>query len=221
MDTMRALELRHSVRNYTDKPVAGAELAKLQQLIADANKKGDVHIQLILDQPKAFQGLLPKIAGFKNAKNYFVLAAKKGREEALGYYGMMLMAEAQKLGLNTCFVAGTYKKDKGAFDLARGERVAAVIAVGYGKTQGNPHKSAPLESFADLTGREPEWFLAGLRAAQKAPTAMNRQNFKFSLKKGDKVALKAGGGSAALDAGILKFSFEAGAASQGHTVTWA
>ena len=218
MDTLRALELRHSVRSYTDKPISGDTLAKLQKFIADANKKGDVHIQLVLDQPKAFKGLIAKFAGFKNAKNYFALAAKKGKEEALGYYGMMLMAEAQKLGLNTCFVAGSFSKDNDAVDLGRGEKLAAVIAVGYGTDNGHPHKSAPLEDLAHLTGEEPDWFMEGLRMAQYAPTAMNRQKFTFALKKKDKVELKTRG---TLDAGILKYAFEVGAAAKGHTVTWA
>lgn len=221
MDTLRALELRHSVRSYTDKPISGDTLEKLQKLIADANKKGDVHIQLVLDEPKAFKGFLSKIGGFKNTKNYFALAAKKGKEEALGYYGMMLMAEAQKLGLNTCFVAGTYSKDKNAVDLRRGEKLAAVISVGYGTDNGQPHKSAPLTSFAKLKGDEPDWFMEGLRMAQYAPTAMNRQKFSFDLKKNGKVELEAKGGSAALDAGILKYSFEAGASAKGHNVKWA
>ncbi len=216
MNTLRALELRHSVRSFTDKPIEGDTLAKLQAMVDDINHMYDLHIQLVLDAPKAFSGLLAKIVGFQNAKNYFALIAKKGREEDLGYFGMQLMAEAQKLGLNTCFASGTFSKDKDAYELGRRENLFAVIAVGYGTTNGNPHKSAPLDALAKLSGDEPDWFMEGLRMAQYAPTAMNRQKFTFVLKKNDKVVLKNSGGSAELDAGILKYSFEVGAAAKGH-----
>ena len=50
MDTLRALELRHSVRSYTDQPLSGDVLATLQKLVKQANKDGGLHIQLVLDR---------------------------------------------------------------------------------------------------------------------------------------------------------------------------
>ncbi|MEE1292971.1 MAG: nitroreductase family protein, partial [Acutalibacteraceae bacterium] len=79
MDTLRALELRHSVRSYTDQPLSGDVLTTLQKLVKEANKEGGLHIQLVLDRPKAFRGLLAKIGGFKNTKNYFAMIAKKNK----------------------------------------------------------------------------------------------------------------------------------------------
>ncbi len=69
------------------------------------------------------------------------MIAKKNKGEELGYYGQKIVLEAQKLGLNTCWASGTYSKDADAYDIDRGEKLFAVIAVGYGTTNGNPHKS--------------------------------------------------------------------------------
>ena len=194
MDTLRALELRHSVRSYTDQPLSGDVLATLQKLVKQANKDGGLHIQLVLGRPKAFQG------------------------EELGYYGQKIVLEAQKLGLNTCWASGTYSKDVDAYDIDRGEKLFAVIAVGYGATAGNPHKSKSLDDV--VKGKDlPDWFIAGAEAALLAPTAMNRQPFTLSLGKKNKVVL---GKASGLDRGILKYNFEVGAAAKGcKKVHWA
>ncbi|NLD29880.1 MAG: nitroreductase, partial [Clostridiales bacterium] len=121
------------------------------------------------------------------------------------------------LGLNTCWASGTFGKDADAYDIDRGEKLFAVIAVGYGTTNGNPHKS---KSFDDVVkGKDlPDWFTAGANAALQAPTAMNRQPFTLSLGKKDKVVLDKASG---LDRGILKYNFEVGAAAKGcKKVDW-
>ena len=217
MDTLRALELRHSVRSYTDQPLSGDVLATLQKLVKQANKDGGLHIQLVLDRPKAFRGLLAKIGGFKNTTCYFAMIAKKNKGEELGYYGQKIVLEAQKLGLNTCWASGTYSKDVDAYDIDRGEKLFAVIAVGYGATAGNPHKSKSLDDV--VKGKDlPDWFIAGAEAALLAPTAMNRQPFTLSLGKKNKVVL---GKASGLDRGILKYNFEVGAAAKGcKKVDW-
>ena len=66
--------------------------------------------------------------------NYFALVGKKGNtlEEQCGYYGERLVIKAQQLGLNTCWVAMTYKKVPSAFTVAPGEALVMVISLGYG-----------------------------------------------------------------------------------------
>lgn len=74
-----------------------------------------------------------------------------------GYYGERLVLKAQQLGLNTCWVAMTYRKIKTAFSTAPGEKLCIVIALGYGKTQGVPHKSKSFGDVAKNDGSTPEW----------------------------------------------------------------
>lgn len=79
---------------------------------------------------------------FSGVKNYFALVGPKSRvlDERLGYYGAQLTLLAQHLGLNTCWVGLSYSKGKCPVDIAPGEKLSAVIALGYGATQGVAHK---------------------------------------------------------------------------------
>lgn len=93
--------------------------------------------------PKDFDGFMAHYGKFSGVKNYIALIGKKDAllDEKCGYYGERLVLKAQQLGLNTCWVALTYSKVKTAFVIDKGEKLCAVIAVGYGETQGVSHKS--------------------------------------------------------------------------------
>ena len=85
-----------------------------------------------------------------------------------------------------------------------------VIALGYGETNGVPHKSKELESFMVTKGVMPEWFRIGAEAALLAPTALNQQKFKMGIKEGNPVIRIAGiGPYTKVDLGIVKYHFEA------------
>ena len=134
-------------------------------------------------------------------------------DEKCGYYGERLVLLAQQLGLNTCWVAMTYSKIKTAFEVRSGEKLCIVIAIGYGQTQGVPHKSKAFGEVAQ--GDAPDWFQKGVEAALLAPTAMNQQKFMFT-QKDNRVSVKAGMGFyAKIDLGIVKYHFEAGAGKDG------
>ncbi len=218
MDLKEAIEQRHSVRAYLDKPIEGEVLEQLLALISECNKEGKLHIQLILNEPQAFSSLLAKYGRFSGVKNYIALIGPEGPdlEEKCGYYGEKIVLGAQMLGLNTCWVAMTYKKVPGVYRFESGDKLVMVIAVGYGKTQGNAHRSKDVSTFADTEGT-PEWFRNGVEAAVLAPTAVNQQKFRFELR-GDKVLAQEGRGPhTKTDLGIVKYHFEAGSGKD-HTV---
>lgn len=109
----------------------------------------------------------------------------------------------------------TYSKIKTAFEIRQGEKLCIVIALGYGRTQGVPHKSKTISEVAGAEGEMPDWFQNGIAAALLAPTAMNQQKFRFTLK-GNQVSAKAGRGFyTGIDLGIAKYHFEAGAGTTG------
>lgn len=211
MTLMEAIEQRHSVRQFEDKLIDAETAAKLKAEIDTVNKEGDLHIQLFTDEPEAFKGNEPHYGQFSGCKNYFALVGKKGMDEKIGYYGQRLVLYAQQLGLNTCWVALTYKKGKVVVDTASGEKLYIVIALGYGKTQGASHKVKEESAVSDVASDSPDWYKSGIKAALLAPTAMNQQKFKFS-RAGDKVNAKAGMGFyTKIDLGIVKYNFEIGA----------
>lgn len=216
MTILEAMEHRHAVRSYLDKPIPADVRAALQAEVDACNAESGLHIQLVTDEPKAFGSFTTHYGMFSGVKNYFALVGKKGDglDEALGYYGERLALKAQMLGLNTCWVAMTYSKRKCGAVIDAGEKLVIVIPVGYGATQGTAHKSKPMERLCSVSGAMPDWFKAGMEAAMLAPTAVNQQKFLLSLQ-GDAVQAKATGGFySKVDLGIVKYHFELGAGKE-------
>ena len=221
MTIMEAIRQRHSVRQYTDKPLGEDVIRPLEEEIAAYNKESGLHIQLVKNESKAFDSFMAHYGKFSGVTNYIAMIGKKGPdlEEACGYYGERLVLKAQQLGLNTCWVAMTYSKIRSAFSVGEGEKLCIVISLGYGKTQGVPHKSKAIEKVAKTDGPAPDWFTSGVEAALLAPTAMNQQKFRFTLTD-DKVSVRAGVGFyTKIDLGIVRYHFEAGAGKEHFT--WA
>ena len=221
MDLMEAMKERHSVRQYTDQTLDEEVIRLLTEEIDACNQESGLHIQLVKNEPKAFDGFMAHYGKFSGVTNYIAMVGKKGPalEETCGYYGERLVLKAQQLGLNTCWVAMTYSKVKAAYAVAPGEKLCIVIALGYGENQGVPHKSKAASQISQAEGTPPDWFQAGVSAALLAPTAMNQQKFTFSLD-GSRVTAKAGVGFySKIDLGIAKYHFELGAGT-GHFV-WA
>ena len=211
MTQMEAIEQRHSVRQFEDRPIDAETEAKLKAEIDAVNTEGRLHIQLFTDEPEAFKGNEPHYGQFSGCRNYFALVGKKGMDEKIGYYGQRLVLYAQQLGLNTCWVALTYKKGKVVVDTASGEKLYIVIALGYGKTQGAAHKVKEETAVSGIAPDSPKWYRNGVKAALLAPTAMNQQKFRLS-RNGGKVSAKAGiGFYTKIDLGIVKYNFEIGA----------
>ena len=215
-EEMEAMKERHSVRQYEDRPLDQNAVAALQEEISACNREGGLHIQLVTNEPKAFDGFMAHYGKFSGVRNYIAMIGKKGPdlEEKCGYYGERLVLKAQQLGLNTCWVAMTYSKIKTAFTVADGEKLCIVISLGYGKTNGVPHKSKSAAAVAKADGAFPAWFKAGVEAALLAPTAMNQQKFLFTLD-GNRVSAKAGFGFyTKIDLGIARYHFEIGAGKE-------
>ena len=219
MTIQEAIEARHSVRAYKDQPLSEEIVKVLEDEIVKLNKEGQLHIQLICNEPKAFQGTMAKYGKFRNANNYLVMAGKKAEDldERIGYYGEHLVLFAQTLGLNTCWVGLSYSKVPGTYVLDEDEKIACYIAIGYGETQGAGHKIKTVEQVSNATDITPSWFRKGVEAALLAPTAVNQQKFSFEYvgmsNNRHQVRAKKGFsmiGYTRMDLGIAKYHFEIG-----------
>ena len=223
MTIQEAIEARHSVRAYKDQPLSEMVVKVLEDEIVNLNNEGQLHIQLICNEPKAFQGTLAKYGKFRNVNNYIVMAGKKAEDlnERVGYYGEHLVLLAQTLGLNTCWVGLSYKKIPNTYVLEENEVIKAYIALGYGETQGTTHKIKTVEQVSNASEFTPSWFRKGVEAALLAPTAVNQQKFSFEYvgmsnnrhqvraKKGISMI-----GYTQMDLGIAKYHFEIGAGKE-------
>lgn len=217
MNLLEAMKARHSVRQYKDQPLSLEVISAIQAEIDSCNQVSGLHIQLVTNEPKAFDGFMAHYGKFSGVQNYIALIGKKeaALDKKCGYYGERLVLKAQQLGLNTCWVGLTYSKIKSALSIDKGEKLCAIIALGYGITQGTPHKSKSISEVTKVEGQMPDWFKKGVEAALLAPTAMNQQKFTIILN-GNNVTLKPGKGFyTKLDLGIVKYHFEIGTGKEG------
>ncbi len=218
MNNLEAIEARHTVRKYLPKTVPADVRDQLDRQVAMLNDVEGLSLEVRYDDEGAF-GPLMRMVFAKGVRNYVVLAGPddEGVDERIGRASAEVMVLAQKLGLNTWWVGGTFSRGKVSRD-AHAEKVIGILAFGYGADQGKPHKSKSAEDVSEYDGDQPEWFRAGVRAALLAPTALNKQDFRI-VGKGSTVTFEAGSGSfAGADAGIVKRHFEIGAGS--GTFSW-
>lgn len=221
MEIKEAMEKRHSVRQYLDRPLEKEVVEVLNEEIARCNSLSGLHIQLVRDEPLAFSTGIFKYGVFSGVKNYLVMAGKKGKENEMkvGYYGEHLVLLAQTLGLNTCWVGLTFKEIKEAFTLSEGEKLYCVIAIGYGANQGTPHPGKDFDEYIEGRKDVPEWFISGMKAVMLAPTAMNQRKFRFSFIGNRKVKARMvfsliGSSYLDIDLGIVRYHFEIGAGKE-------
>lgn len=215
MDIKEAIIKRHSVRRYLDKEIEESAVNGLKMAINDACRDSGLDIQLVLNEPNAFTGFLAKYGKFENCKNYITICGKKGREVDVGYFGERIVIAAQMLGLNTCWVALTYKKGKVPVKAKKGEKFYITISVGYGRNRGLPRKTKPMEKLCRVNTEAPKWFENGMDFAMRAPTAINQQKFLITLLEDGRVSAKARFGPCSkIDLGIVKYHFEIGAGKE-------
>ena len=86
MDLMRA---RHSVRQYEDRPIPAELREELDACAEELNLQGDLHIQILYDEPDCFNSRRAHYGKFENCANYIALVGKKAPDldERCGYFG--------------------------------------------------------------------------------------------------------------------------------------
>ena len=212
MPITKAMRERHMVRKYTDKPIPSDSIDKLEERITRLNREHGCAIKLVTGDTAAFNAAFKLILA-KGVRNYLVLAGDDAPDlrERLGWCGADLMLLAQELGLNTWWVGGTFSR--GAVGKhAPGKTVIGIIAIGFGATQGKPHKSKDAAEVSEYAGgKAPAWFSEGVEAALLAPTALNKQAFRIRGE-GDTVSITYDEGTfSGEDLGLVKYHFAQGA----------
>lgn len=220
MTLQEAIKHRHSVRQYINKPIEPDKIEQIRIAIDKANSNGNVHLQIITNDTKAFASGLAKYGKFQNVHNYVAVVAPKGKQGDIlaGYWGEQIVLLIQTLELNSCWVGLTFKKDKSAYKIDNNEELKCVIAFGYGANEGVQHPQK--KTIADVAVNKsnsnnfPDWFVKGVDAALLAPTAVNQQKFQFILHENNiiecvtKFSIM---GYTYIDLGIVKCHFEIGA----------
>ena len=174
MDFKEAMQKRHMVRKYTDKPLSDEIIAKINERIELNNKTYNLNMKLMINNSKGVSSIM-KLIMAKGVNNFIILAGdvSGNLDERLGYSGADIMLYAQTLGLNTWWVGGTFNRSVSSY--VDNKKVTGIIAIGYGQTQGVPHKSKNVEDVSKYEGTIiPSWFISGVDGALLASIKQTR-----------------------------------------------
>ena len=226
MNLKEAMNARTSRRTYLETPIAEDKLNMLKEMIDQINEQGGLSLKLIWEEPTAFGKLRKSYGMFKGVRNYVLLIGKnndKDAREKLGYYGEKLVLLATQLGLGSCWVGGTFDRSIGNAYIQPDEFFSGVITIGNVEPDKSwkermiskltHRKTKAIDEMMRVVGEPPEWFLEGMRAVQKAPSAVNAQPVTFTYEQGKVSAYVAAEkyGHEKIDLGIAKLHFEIGA----------
>ena len=234
-----AVPLRRSRRSFDGTPAPSEVLAALEALASDARGPHARAVVLPEAPQSLFAGILGSYGGISGARSALAFVGDRSLEADawLGYIGEATVLEASALGAGTCWVAGLFN-DHVAGRLARvgdGERVYAVSPLGAPidhvtlkerVLMGGAHAKRRLEPdvFAPGHATWPTWARAALPLVQVAPSAMNRQPWRFRMEDDVLVISYTGSDtprtSKRLDCGIAMLHAELGMAAAGVRGRW-
>ena len=80
MDLLEVMEQRHSVRSYTDRKIEDEVKEKLNQKIRECNEESGLHMQLVCNELRAFDGFMAHYGKFSGVMNYIAMVGPKGKD---------------------------------------------------------------------------------------------------------------------------------------------
>lgn len=204
MVTLQDIKERHSVRNFADMPMTPEQIRTLKAEITLINThNAGLDFTLVTDDGTPFNGLSKSYGSFKGVRNYIVVVGDPSYQdvhERAGYYGEQLVMQAIQMGLDTCFVSGTYSAKDVNINLRAGQKILFLIAVGIGAVKKQTKMSAVsvmLSHLKKMTPRDfyvetPNWpyekaveafpyLEAGLEAIACAPSAYNKRPVRIKV----------------------------------------
>jgi nitroreductase len=231
----KAAGKRRSCRRYFPQFLSQELVYHLWHVITELNEAhSGARIELRTDSPdpvlKGILGSYGKIQGARAYAAFIGDTRDPHMEEKLGYLGQCFILESTANRLGTCWVGGTFKADAVSRIVKAGpeEAVLAIATVGFPqeKQPTGGHKRKPLEKLYTGLPKEkwPNWVEAALETARLAPSAYNRQPWRFVIDpEGITLSIdspKETRLSQRLDCGIAMLHVEIGALSRGVQGTW-
>lgn len=237
--------VRRSRRKFDSRPLPSESLSRLRQVGADFVPFAAVRSVLVNHTPEnVFRGAIGPYGKIKGAPAFIAFSGSTADpfvNEKLGYTGEGVILEATALGLATCWVAGLFRAEEAASltGIEPGERVFAVSPVGFSPPGftweekimtgfGRAHNRKPLSEL--VTGLDEKYRPSGLKAAlecaRSAPSAVNRQPWRFHIEKAavtisvDSPMGLEFGISKRLDCGIAMLHLEIAASVHGIEGKW-
>lgn len=197
-----AIARRRSRRLFDPKSIPAELLDKLNAFCNQFQPFTGVRAVIVTDSPDTvFKGAIGHYGKIKGAPAVIVFIGDTRDvyvQEKVGYLGEGIILEATFLGLGTCWVGGFFRPEVAALlaHIRENEKVLAVTPIGYASERvsleekimtgfGRTHQRKTLNEL--VTGIEeykwPEWMKTALEAARIAPSAVNRQPWRFHIEK--------------------------------------
>ena len=241
----KAIFERESRRKFNSQKIEKTKIESLQNLIDKVNDfLPGVRIVLVENRiDDIFTGIIGSYGKITGASVYLAFignTAVSHIDENIGYGGETLILEATSLGLDSCWVSGTFKADnvKEDIKLSKNEKIYAVSPIGYAedkpalsekilKKMVSSHKRKDMEELVlhEIDNEWPKWIKTALKAARLAPSAVNRQPWRFIIKDNTiiitaKKDIKTSNYSYKLDCGSAMLHIHIGSLKEGVTGKW-
>lgn len=228
---LEAARGRRSRRSFDGTALPDSTLEAIAEAVERWRPAHEARVVLVPQAPEAFfKGIVGgygRISGAPSALAMIGTSDSVVAQASTGYTGEALILEATALGVGTCWVGGMFDKNVVGrhVDLAEGERVLAISPLGtplekvssaerllYRMKQPKPRKPVSEIAMGLESGGWPSWARPGIEAARIAPSAHNRQPWRFRGGGGEVVISFDGPESKIvskrLDCGIAMLHFE-------------
>ncbi len=233
-------------RRYFDPnlPIAPEALAALDKVCNQFTPFPHARSRLVTESAESvFKGIIGSYGKIKDPPAFIAFIGNMDDpfvQEKVGYTGEGIVLEATALGLNTCWVAGFFRREIVAslIEVSNKERVLAVTPVGYARESeswqeklmtgfGRSRNRLALSKLVRGLPRKSwsDWVNISLEAARLAPSAVNRQPWSFDVQDdGITVFVRTTGPginvSKRLDCGIAMLHLEVAALDSGCKGEW-
>ena len=196
----KVIETRRSRRKFDQRPLEPKPLSQMVAVCQKFRPFPDARSVLITESSDSvFKGAIGPYGKIKGAPAFVAFIGNMDNPnvyEQVGYMGEGIILEAGALNLATCWVAGFFKRKVVASltNIGKNERVLAVTPIGHASEYpsleekimtgfGLTHKRRDLSDLVtDLDEPEwPQWIKTALEAARLAPSAVNRQPWRFDV----------------------------------------
>jgi hypothetical protein len=196
----QVIEKRRSRRQFEPRLLGSKILAHINSICNDFRPFPSARAVLITDNPETvFKGAIGPYGKVKGSPAFIAFVGHMRSlyvQEQIGYTGEGIILEAETMNLATCWVAGFFRRKitESLIEIDINERVLAITPIGYAAERlsleeklmtgfGLTHKRKKLTELATgLNELEwPKWIKVSLEAARLAPSAVNRQPWRFHI----------------------------------------
>ena len=193
-----AIPRRRSRRRFDSTELESSLLAQIQTICREFRPFPQARAELVTQSPdRVFRGAIGHYGKIKGAPAFIAFIGDMDDphiQEKVGYLGEGIILEATAMDLATCWVGGFFRPKLAASTVGTGEneRVLAVTPIGYATQDfsleervmtgfGRTHRRKSLAEL--IVGLDqthlPNWMKSALEAARLAPSAINRQPWRF------------------------------------------